>query len=191
MDRGIDAALSVLLSDELAHVVDMVLCARDGVIQAHAREGVCGFTAAGVAWERGRNPLDRQDASAFSPLDAELWNLQPSNAQNHYPFAYDNAAHLFDDARAPDLAVVHTPAHNWEERGGHRGEHGSLDLVQSRAPLILAGAGVLRRGRIPREARMINVAPALAALAGGQPLNRKPLRAQDGEPLVDILDPSD
>jgi phosphonoacetate hydrolase len=184
MDRGIDAALSVLLSDELAHVVDMVLCAREGVIEAHARDGACGFTARGVAWERGRNPLGAQDPSAFAPLDAELASLRPSNAINHYPFAYDNAAHLFDDARAPDLAVVHTPAHNWEERGGHRGEHGSLDVVQSRAPLIVAGAGVRAGGRIEACARMVDVAPTIAWLLDVEPAAGGSLMAmQDGRAL--------
>jgi phosphonoacetate hydrolase len=194
MDRSslIDDALAVLLADEQAAIVDLVLCARDGVIEAHARDGSVGFTRDGtVTFQRGRNPLERQDASAFSPLDDELKNVRPTTEKNHYPYAYDNAAQLFDDPRAPDLAVIHTPAHNWEERGGHRGEHGSLDLVQSRAPLILAGSGVIRRGRMQREARMINVAPTLAALAGVEPLNGKLLRAQDGEPLNEILDPSE
>jgi phosphonoacetate hydrolase len=191
-DALVDDALAVLLADGQAAIVDLVLCARDGVIEAHGRDGAVGFTRDGaVVWERGRNPLDRQDASAFSPLDDEMQNVRPQAGQNHYPHAYDNAAQLFDDARAPDLAVVHTPAHNWEERGGHRGEHGSLDLVQSRAPLILAGKGVKRLGRIEREARMVNVAPTLATLAGVEPLNGTLLRAQDGEPLTDVLEPSE
>src|SRR5207244_13487169 len=118
----------------------------------------------------GRAPLARRDVAAFTPLAEELAGRRPANATNSYPYAYASVAQLFEDPRAPDLAVVHTPAHNWEERGGHRGEHGSLDLVQSRAPLILAGKGVLRRGRMQREARMINVAPTLAALTGVEPV---------------------
>ncbi|HLW17016.1 MAG TPA: alkaline phosphatase family protein [Actinomycetota bacterium] len=191
MDRSesIDAALGVLLSDEQADIVDLVLCARGGVVEAHARDGSVGFTRDGtVAFEKGRNPLAAQDAGAFSPLADEMQHVRPTNETNHYPYAYDNAGQLFDDPRAPDLAVIHTPAHNWEERGGHRGEHGSLDLIQSRAPLIVAGAGVKTVGRIDREARMINVAPTLATLAGVQPLNGTLLRAQDGEPLHDVLD---
>ncbi|MGZ4211886.1 MAG: alkaline phosphatase family protein [Actinomycetota bacterium] len=191
-DSLIDDALGVLLSDEQAAIVDLVLLARDGAIEAQARDGAVGFTRNGeVLWERGRNPLDRQDAHAFSPLHDELANVRPPTEENHYPHAYDNAAQLFDDPRAPDLAVVHTPAHNWEERGGHRGEHGSLDLIQSRAPLILSGKGVKRLGRIKSSARMINIAPTLATLAGVSPLNGTLLRAQDGEPLTDVLDPSE
>jgi phosphonoacetate hydrolase len=186
----IDDALGVLLSDELAHVVDLVLLKRDGVVEAHARAGAVGFTSTGAEWVRGTNPLERQDPGAFSPLDDELRNVRPNTAANHYPHAYDNAAHLFEDPRAPDLAVVHTPAHNWEEKGGHRGEHGSLDLVQSRAPLIVSGKGVKRLGRIDAAARMVNVAPTLATLAGVAPSNGTLLKAQDAEPL-DVLDPAE
>ena len=145
MDRSasIDRALDILLSDEQASIVDLVLCARDGVVEAHAHDGSVSFTRRGeVTSVKGRNPLERQNASAFSPLDEEMHHVRPTNETNEYPYAYDNAAQLFDDPRAPDLAVVHTPAHNWEERGGHRGEHGSLDLIQSRAPLIVAGKGI-------------------------------------------------
>jgi hypothetical protein len=194
MDRStlIDDALGVLLSDEQAGIVDVVLCARDGVVEAHSLGGSVGFKRDGtVVFEKGRNPLERQDPGAFTPLDDEVKHLRPTNDANHYPHAYDNAAQLFEDPRAPDLAVVHTPAHNWEERGGHRGEHGSLDLVQSRAPLIVAGTGVRKLGRIDQEARMINIAPTLATLAGVRPHNGTLLRAQDGRPLDDVLDPSE
>jgi predicted AlkP superfamily pyrophosphatase or phosphodiesterase len=179
-----DRALEVLLDDKLADIVDVVLAKRDGLVEAHARDGMVSFTRAGVVATRGRNPLQRQDPSELSPLRAELANVRPAQSANVYPFAYDNAAQLFEHASAPDLAVVHTPAHNWEERGGHRGEHGSLDLVQSRAPLIVAGCGVKRLGRIERAARMIDVAPTLARLAGVE----GPLRAQDGAALDDVIE---
>jgi len=186
--RLIDDALGVLLADELAHVVDLVLLKRDGVVEAHARGGSVGFTATGPEWVRGENPLARQDPASFSPLDDELRNMRPETKGNVYPHAYDNSAQLFEDPRAPDLAVLHTPAHNWEEKGGHRGEHGSLDLIQSRAPLIVSGKGVKKLGRIERSARMVNVAPTLATLAGVEPANGTLLKAQDGEPLSDVLD---
>jgi hypothetical protein len=183
-----ERALEVLLGDELAHVVDMVLCARDGEIEAHARAGSVGFTADGVRRVRGIDPLARQDPAAFAPLQAELRDLRPPNERNHYPYAYSSVAQLFDDPRAPDLAVLHTPAHNWEERGGHRGEHGSLDVVQSRAPLILAGAGVRRLGVIEAHARMVDVAPTLATLAGVAPHEDGRLLArQDGRILTEAL----
>lgn len=188
-NRDLDRALEVLLDERLAHVVDLVLCARDGEVQAHAREGSCGFTSDGAIWSKGRNPIERQDPSAFSPLEAELASLRPTNGTNHYPFAYDNAAQLFDDPRAPDLAVLHTPAHNWEERGGHRGEHGSLGVVQSRAPLIAAGAGIRTLGRLEAAARMVDVAPTFATLLDVEPASGgRLLKRQDGRPLDEILD---
>ncbi|MGH2785805.1 MAG: alkaline phosphatase family protein [Actinomycetota bacterium] len=184
-----DSALEVLLGDELADVVDMVLLRRDGELEAHARGGAVGFTAEGPRWVRGRDPLSRQDASAFSPLAEELAAVRPTNADNQYPYAYGSVAQLFDDPRAPDLAVVHTPAHNWEERGGHRGEHGSLDLVQSRAPLIFSGVGVRARGRVVAHARMVDVAPTLSALAGVRPgPDGRMLSRQDGTVIEEVID---
>lgn len=183
-----DRALEVLLGDDLAEVVDMVLLARDGEVEARARGGSVAFTAAGPSWVTGRDPIARQDVAAFTPLSDELAGRRPTNDENRYPYAYSSVAQLFDDPRAPDLAVVHTPAHNWEERGGHRGEHGSPDLVQSRAPLILAGAGVRRLGRIDAHARMIDVAPTLATLAGVESHDGSLLKRQDGRVLSEALD---
>ncbi|MCA1831891.1 MAG: alkaline phosphatase family protein [Actinomycetota bacterium] len=188
-DAGVDAALEVLLGDDLSHVVDLCLTRGDepGHAQAHAADGSCAFTRDGLLWAKGRNPLERQDAGAFSPLDDELANMRPPADRHSYPFAYDNAAQLFDDPRAPDVAVVHTPAHNWEERGGHRGEHGSLNVVQSRAPLIVSGAGVQKRGRVNGAARMVDVAPTIATLLDAEPAGESLLKWQDGNVLDDVI----
>ena len=183
-----DRALEVLLGDDLAGVVDLVFLARDGEVEAHSRGGSVAFTAAGPSWVKGRDPIARQDVAAFTPLADEIAGRRPTNEQNRYPYAYSSVAQLFDDPRAPDLAVVHTPAHNWEERGGHLGEHGSPDLVQSRAPLILAGTGVRRLGRVGAHARMIDIAPTLATLAGVAPHDETLLRRQDGRALREVLD---
>ena len=186
-----ERALEALLGDATKDVVDMVLLARDGECQAHARDGSVGFDAGGPRWVKGRDPIARQDPTMFSPLDDEISGRRPTNERNSYPYAYSSVAQLFANERAPDLAVVHTPAHNWEERGGHRGEHGSLDLVQSRAPLILAGRGVRRLGRIDTHARMVDVAPTLATLAGAAPLTGTVLRRQEGRVLTETLDEQD
>jgi len=76
--------------------------------------------------------------------------------------------------------VVHSAAHNYETRGGHRGEHGSLDVVQARAPFVLAGRGVRADGLVDRSCRLVDVAPTLAELLGlpargGIGLNGQPL----------------
>ena len=83
-----------------------------------------------------------------------------------YPFAAVRLHSLFADPRAPDLAVVHTGAHCWTDRGGHLGEHGSLNGLQSRAPLVLSGAGVADRGVVEGVARTVDVAATLAHLSG-------------------------
>jgi len=192
MNARVDDALAVLTGEACEPIVDLALCMRDGIVEAHARGGMVAFTAQGPVRVEGRNPLERGDPGALSPLDAEHAAVRPSNDRNHYPFAYDNIAHLFDNPHAPDIAVVHTPAHNWEDRGGHRGEHGSPDLIQSRAPLIAAGRGIKRLGSIPRAARMIDIAPTLALLAGAAPRPDGMLLAlQHGRVLDQILDPSD
>ena len=119
----------------------------------------------GVSAVSGRNPLANEDPFAGTPLAAEP--VAPANAANAYPFGRERLAGLFDDPRAPDLVVVHTAGHYWPERGGHLGEHGSLDAVQSRAPLLLSGAGVTARGVVDDVARVVDAGPTLAYLAGG------------------------
>jgi predicted AlkP superfamily pyrophosphatase or phosphodiesterase len=79
--------------------------------------------------------------------------------------------------------VIHTAAHNWEDQGGHRGEHGSIDVVQSRAPFIIAGAGVKALGALPRACKLVDVAPTVLELMGAAPLLRT-----DGTVLRDLLD---
>ncbi|MGH2830102.1 MAG: hypothetical protein ACRDJM_06425, partial [Actinomycetota bacterium] len=87
---AVERAVAALVSPECAAIVDVALCRGDGVVEAHARDGAVGFTAAGPAWVRGRNPLERQDAAALSPLAAERAGVRPAAGSNHYPFAYDN-----------------------------------------------------------------------------------------------------
>jgi hypothetical protein len=145
-------ALEVLLDPALAHVVDLVAW-RDGELvhvadsTGHSALAVDGTTTvlAGV------DPVADQDP--FS--------------DTAYPFAAVRLHSLFAEERAPDLAVVHTDAHHWPERGGHLGEHGALGALQSRAPLLLSGAGVTARGVLDRVVRTVDVGATLARLAGG------------------------
>src|SRR5262249_51392480 len=105
--------------------------------------------------------------------------------------AFDHVAQLFDHPDAPDLCVLHAAAHNWEDQGGHRGEHGSLGIVQARAPFVVAGKGVRADGLVPRAARLVDVAPTLAELLGCPPAAAgHHLRGQDGEVRHDLLDPA-
>ena len=162
-----DRALEVLLGDELAPVVALV-CWRDGddVLVAD-RGGRSRLAADGrTTVVEGRDPVADQDPYG--------------TADDCYPFAAVRLHSLFRDPRAPDLAVVHAGDHDWTERGGHRGEHGSLNAPQSRAPLVLSGTGVAGRGVVDGVARTVDVAATLAALCGAS------CEGMDGAPLPQV-----
>ena len=162
-------ALEVLLDPALTHVVALV-CWRDGdtVHVADSRGHVTVAPDSTTTPVHGRDPLADQDP--YSDRTAA------------YPFPGPRLHSLFGDERAPDLAVVHTGGHWYVDQGGHPGEHGSLNGPQSRAPLLLSGPGVLRRGLVDRVARTVDVAATLAHLAGGS------VDEMDGTPL-DLVTP--
>jgi predicted AlkP superfamily pyrophosphatase or phosphodiesterase len=191
-----EAALEVLLDARLEPIVDMVLTRRDGAYEALAHDGRVAFRRGSDRWEivesSGHNPLAEQRTDKFAPLAAELAHLHPHRRDNAYPFAYDQVAQLFDATAAPDLCVIHSAAHNWEDQGGHRGEHGSIGVIQARAPLVLAGKGVRQLGVVPRAARLVDVAPTIAALLGCAPRDDgRYFGNQDGEVLADVLEPDE
>ena len=185
-------ALDVLLSAELDPIVEVVLRSpQPNRYEALTGDGRVTFGRIGDAEGEpefqidvveGRNPLGDQSVDRFAGLAAERDNRFPSRADNSYPFAFDTVAQLFDHPAAPDLCVVHAAAHNWEDQGGHRGEHGSLDVIQARAPFIIAGRGVAAEGMVDRGARLIDVAPTIAALLG------EPIPGADGRVLTDVID---
>jgi phosphonoacetate hydrolase len=149
-----DRALDVLLDPSLAHVVDLVCWLEAGMVHVADSQGHVALATDGHAQLlAGRDPVADQD-----PF---------SDSTSCYPFAAARLHSLFADGRAPDLAVVHAGAHHWPERGGHLGEHGSLNAVQSRAPLLLSGSGVRGRGVVDRVVRTVDVGATLAHLAGG------------------------
>ncbi|MDQ1695554.1 MAG: phosphonoacetate hydrolase [Frankiaceae bacterium] len=179
-------AVDVLCDPALAEVVDLVAWQEgDAVLVANA-DGSARLTAAGTEVLAGRDPVADQDPLAFSSLAEELADRSPPNARNSYPDAHARLASLFAADAAPDLAVVHTGRHYWPDQGGHDGEHGSLSVVQSRAPLLLSGAGVTERGVLQASARVVDIGPTLAWLAG-VPLSA--LGGLDGRVLVDVLVP--
>ncbi len=192
-----DRALEILLDSSLEPIVDMVLTRRDDRYEALAADGSVTFerTESGDFKEiatTGRNPLGDQSTDKFVGLENELANKFPTRAQNAYPFAYAQTAQLFDSPAAPDLCVIHSAAHNWEDQGGHLGEHGSVGIVQARAPMIIGGKGVKTLGVIPQAARLVDTAPTIAALLGCAPRpDGRYVAVQDGEVLTDVLDPSE
>jgi len=116
----------------------------------------------------GLDPIACEDPMAFLPYDRECASPGPrASRENSYPYAASRILSLFaDPTRSPDVVVMHTPGHYFPEQGGHVGEHGSLDVIQSRAPLLLSGRGVAALGILDAHARLVDVGPTLAALAG-------------------------
>jgi phosphonoacetate hydrolase len=155
-------ALEVLTSPGLAYLVDLVAWKEGELVHVAAHRGHMTLSR-----NNERDVLDGVDPVA----DQDLY------CADGYPLAAERLHSLFDEARAPDVAVVHQGAHYWPERGGHLGEHGSLSAAQSRAPLLLSGAGVTARGAVERVARVVDVGATLAHLAGGS------VDGMDGRPL--------
>jgi phosphonoacetate hydrolase len=180
-----EAALGVLCGEELEPIVELVVQRLDEErFEARAHDGRAVFTRDGEVVELdGRDPLGDQAIDRFAGLDEETAVRFPSRRENSYPFAHASVAQLFDHPSPPDLCVIHSSAHNWEDQGGHRGEHGSLDVVQARAPFIIGGAGVKRLGMVDRGCRLVDVAPTVLALLGGAALS-----VQDGEAMTDLFD---
>ncbi len=192
-----DRALEILLDSALEPIVDMVLTRRDDRYEALAADGSVtfvrtengDFTEVGTT---GRNPLGDQSTDKFAGLENERANMFPHRSQNAYPFAYAQTAQLFDSPAAPDLCVIHSAAHNWEDQGGHLGEHGSIGIVQARAPMVIGGKGVKKLGVIPEAARLVDTAPTIAALLGCAPRpDGRYVAVQDGDALTHVLDPSE
>ncbi len=179
-----ERAILVLLGDEPAREqVDIVATWREGAYEAWSRRGMVRFKryaddSDGLHFEVieqiGENPLERQDPFAVATIEEELRAAaasgNPSDDPNlaffephalSYPFAYERIAQVFDSPRGPDL-IVSPKSYAY---GSQRGQHGALDVVQSRAPLIFSGPG-LRPGSYGLAARHVDIAPTIARLMG-------------------------
>ena len=166
--------MAALTTPDLAAIVDLVVWAATD--EAGDRYAFAANHLGRVRLEPGGrhtvvsgiDPIASEDPMAFLPYAAELADPSPSQSiDNAYPYAAERLLSFFAEPdRSPDLAIVHSPRHFLPEVGGHIGEHGSLDIIQSRAPLIIAGARARRGGYVDGHARLIDVGPTLAWLAG-------------------------
>ncbi|MGB9382645.1 alkaline phosphatase family protein [Candidatus Binatus sp.] len=212
-DSG-DAAILAMLTEAEADNVDLAITWRADAYEVWSRRGMIRFKrfadASGtlsfqVVEQIGENPIANQDPFLVSTIADELDAAARSG--NHtddpnrayfephvlsHPYAYERIAQLFDSPRAPDL-IVSPKAYAW---GIQPGQHGALDVVQCRAPLIFSGPGV-RRGLFKLNARHVDVAPTIARIAGmpkiaGFDASGAPaqvyLKRQDGRPLDEIID---
>lgn len=222
--QGLDAnqeesgnrAVYLLLSDSVVGPqTDLVATYRDDAYEVWAKRGMVRFQrsyGAGGAYEYhvietiGRNPIENQDPLAVATIEEELEAArrsghpadEPNRAyiepeQLSYPLAYERIAQLFDSPNAPDL-VVNPKCYAF---GRQPGQHGALDVVQSRAPLAFIGPGIAA-GVSDTNARHIDIAPTIAKLMGfpkiaghdatGRPSSDVYLRRQDGRPLDEIIE---
>ncbi|HUY28731.1 MAG TPA: alkaline phosphatase family protein [Candidatus Binataceae bacterium] len=212
-ESGDRAILALLKETRAADQTDLVATWRDGAYEVWSRRGMIRFKryrdAAGalgfvIIEQIGENPVAQQDPFAVATIEEELEAARrsgnpaadPNRAffEPHtliHPSAYERLAQLFDSPRGPDL-VVSPKAYAY---GIQPGQHGALDIVQSRAPLIFHGPGV-RRGSFKIEARHVDIAPTIAAIMrfpeidgygpAGTPA-RTLLRRQDGVALDALI----
>jgi hypothetical protein len=200
-----EQALGVLLSSSLEPIVDLVawspatdtydVASAHGHLRFRRDRGPDGGDRQHGGYDAslldGENPVASQDASHLGQLAEEMADPHPSRRSNSYPHAFEHLAQLFDHPSAPDLVVLHSASHYWGDRGGHLGEHGSLGVVQARAPFIAAGAGVQALGVVDVSCRLVDVAPTVLELLGcpgpspSQPSVR--LIGQDGEIVRDVV----
>lgn len=221
-----DRAIQILLTDATAGPqTDLVITYRDDAYEVWAQRGMIRFQrhfAPDGGYEYriieqiGENPLAQQDYRALATIDEELAAAKASGfatddanvafiepAHNAYPFAYERISQLFDSPNAPDI-VVNPKAYAF---GRQPGQHGALDAVHARSPLVFAGPGIRRGVRTDATSRQIDIAPTIAHLCGFPLIDGKDvtgrtssergaepdvyLKRQDGYVLEDVIDPGD
>ena len=208
-ESGNRAILALLEDSEVRDHVDLVITCRDGAYEVWAGRGMVRFQrvldAGEVRYETleqiGEDPLRDRDPARLATLAEELAAAGTRDAartffqpeQVSYPFAHERIAQLFDSPNAPDL-IVSPRAFSF---GLQAGQHGALDVVQSRATLALSGPGV-RPGRHPLAARETDIAPTICRamdfpLIDGRDGLGRPARTylarQDGRVIEELLDP--
>jgi len=177
-------AIHFLLTDPVVGPqTDLVITYRNNAYEVWASRGMVRFqrvlTAQGtheyrVVEEAGENPIKAQDYRALATIEEELEAGRRSGYSGEdparafvepehlsYPDAYERIAQLFDSPDAPDLAI----SPRSYAFGRQPGQHGSLDVVQSRCVLALAGPGV-RAGTLDAHVREVDIAPTIAHLMG-------------------------
>ncbi len=212
-------AIQLLLTHPvIGDQMDFVATYRDGAYEVWSARGMVRFTrshAADGGYEYtitetiGENPIANQDTHAISTVEEEMEAAGKSGhptddantafiepAHVSYPFVFDRISQLFDSPNAPDL-VINPKCY---ATGRQPGQHGSVDIVQSRAPLIFCGPGV-RTGVVEDAARHVDIAPTIAHAMGfpkieghdstGRPSSDLYLRRQDGRVLEEVFDNTD
>ena len=138
-----------------------------GMVRWARRHASAGGFEYAVIETLGTNPIQEQDHRALSTFaeelaagsgDVETNFVEPEKLT--YPWGYERISQLFDSPNAPDL-VVNARSYAY---GRQPGQHGALDVIQSRSPLIFSGPGVKRGEFIECASRQIDIAPTIARL---------------------------
>jgi hypothetical protein len=213
-DSGDATILALLAEIPAADFVDLAITWRADAYEVWSRRGMIRFKRFAddrgalsfeVVEQIGENPIANQDPFIVSTIGEELDAAARSGNETDdpnrayfephvisHPYAYERIAQLFDSPRAPDL-IVSPKAYAY---GIQPGQHGALDVVQCRAPLVFSGPGV-RRGTFKLNACQVDVAPTIARIVGlpkitGLDASGSPaevyLKRQDGKPLDEIID---
>ena len=163
----------------------------------------------------GENPLKNQDATAFPTYNEELAaggnpegsgceDLEysasdprmsfPEPEEDSYPFGYERLTAYFDHPDSSDFIVNPKGYSHYEE--GHAGNHGSLNMMQSRSPLLIWGKGIAH-SILERPVRHTDIAPTIAELFGMPDIEGvdergiksafNKLKWQDGSVIKEIL----
>ena len=109
-----------------------------------------------------------------------------------YPLPMLRIAQLYDAPNAPDFHYSYTP---WGVGSG--GSHGALDILQSRAPLVVSGPGIKKGTDGSETPLQVDIAPTVLYLMGAQPepglkhgldFDSTYVKWQDGRPLTAMLE---
>jgi phosphonoacetate hydrolase len=218
-ESGNRAILALLRDPQVCDQVDLVVTYREGAYEVWAARGMVRFqrvVADGqlefrVIEQLGVNPIADQRhtllpdcaderraaaASGYPTEDANRAFIEPAHVS--YPYAYERIAQLFDSPYAPDIVV----SPRCYAFGLQRGQHGALDVVQSRAPLAFAGPGI-KPGTYDTAPRHVDIAATVCRLMGFPCIDGKDytgrtasergvapdvyLQRQDGDVLAEIL----
>lgn len=219
-ESGNRAIHALLCDPPVRDYVDLVITCRDGTYEVWAARGMVAFRR---VWRDGclefpiveqirENPIADQRHTQIATCEDELRAATASGhptedvnrafiepSQVSYPYAYERIAQLFDSPHAPDI-VVSPKCYAF---GLQLGQHGALDVVQSRAPLAFAGPGI-KPGKYGSAPRHVDIAPTVCHFMGFPKIDGKDwsgrtasqrgvapdvyLKRQDGRVLEEIID---
>lgn len=125
------------------------------------------------------------DAVYYKTRAGRRWTYQPQYVDPDLPAAFSTTAAFLlgtmSSAAAPDVAVIFSPGYA-AARGGNNGAGGpGIQWDSQHIPLIMSGHGVQPGLRSGYPARIVDIAPTIAALMGAGPVT------SDGVVLADAL----